>query len=65
MREDGRCAGHGDAGEIGGSWRGSGPAGDVIGIIVAVTVAAVEVVLRLDVVVDGEPGCEWSKRDVI
>jgi hypothetical protein len=37
----------------------------MIGIIVAVTVAAVEVVFRLDVVVDGEPGCEWSKRDVI
>lgn len=67
MREYGRCTGHGDAGEIGGSWRGSGTACGVIVAIVVIVIAvvAVEVVFRFDVVVDGEPGREWSKRDVI
>jgi hypothetical protein len=34
-------------------------------VVVGVAVAAVEVVFRFDIVVDGEPGREWSKRDVI
>jgi hypothetical protein len=34
-------------------------------VVVVVAVAAVEVVFGFDVVVDGEPWREWSKRDVI
>jgi hypothetical protein len=37
----------------------------VSGVVVMMAVAGVEVVLGFDVVVDGEPGGEWSKRDVI
>jgi hypothetical protein len=36
-----------------------------VAIVVGGAVADVEVVFGLDVVVDGEPGCKWSKRDVI
>lgn len=66
MGEDGWCARYGDAGQVGGSGRGSGTAGGVVsGIVVMMAVAGVEVVLGFDVVVDGKPGGEWSKRDVI
>lgn len=55
MREDGWGTGYGDAGDVGGSCCSSG----------AAVMAGAEVVCWFWIVVDGESGGEWSKRDVL